>query len=279
MGNSDKSCVCAPNENNQMICGMGCINAGNTCKTVKDCKVVKIGSSDTKDNKVKVKVTMLKTKKKTKALSPIKKTKRSGGGSRRFNYGKMKNVITRAKAKQVGKIHGPPTLYERDLEGNIISVSWENIEGLNKLTIYNDIYRKWHPYPAEVYVVAHKLIKVPDHLLGPLKFASETINIEQLRADRAENFRYGKTGQKSKSLVSGSCASITISAITLKFVEDMCRKYSEPTHSFKLYKEFRTEYDKRVSDYLHGYGIRPKITWYKNEVEKADENKEIIKSK
>jgi hypothetical protein len=276
MGNNSKKCLCSPNENNQMVCGSGCINAGEKCSTVKDCKTIKIkGGALPNKNEVKVNVKMIKTKKNVVAKpSGLKKTKKRRG----FSYAKMTNLVTRTKAQQIGKVHGDPSLFEKDNKGNLVSVSWQNVEGLDKLTVYNDIYRKWHPYPAEVYVVAYKLIKVPDHLLGPLKYASETINIDQLRSDRVDNFRYGQTGIKGKSLVSGSCASITISAITLKFVEDMCRQYKEPIgNSFKIFKEFRAEYDKRVSDYLHGYGIKPKISWFTNDVEKKDENKVFIK--
>ena len=162
-------------------------------------------------------------------------------------------------------------------KGNVLSVTWNNIEGHHSVTVYNDIYRKWHPYPAEVYVETRKLIKVPDHLLGPLKYASETINIEQLRANKEENFRYGKTGKKGHSLVSGSCASISISAITLKFVEDMCKKYKEPmANPYKLYNEFRSIYDARVANYLHGKGMKPRIPWYPNILEKDVEKKVVI---
>ena len=89
-----------------------------------------------------------------------------------------------------------------------------------------EISKKVHPYPAIVFVIATKLLHVPDNLLGPLKYASETINIEQIQTNKTINNYYARTGKKLKAKVSGSCASITISVITLKFVEDMVEKYS-----------------------------------------------------
>lgn len=299
MGSSTKDkCLCERNENNQMVCGRGCVNRGESCKSVLDCKSPKLTRAKslslpkkkkpslTKKKALslpkkqvhtkKIKITNDKNlKKNTKKVNVIMK-----GGKPRFNYNKMTNLVSRKKAKEIGAVHGIPSITEKDSKGNVLSVTWNNIEGHHSVTVYNDIYRKWHPYPAEVYVVTRRLIKVPDHLMGPLKYASETINIEQLRAVKEENFRYGQTGKKGHSLVSGSCASISISAITLKFVEDMCKKYKKGvSNPYKLFKEFRNVYDARVANYLHGKGMIPKIPWYPNILEKDQEKEVVIEEK
>ena len=87
------------------------------------------------------------------------------------------------------------------------------------------VARKNHPLPAPVFVIVGKYINVPEHLYGPLKYASPTINIEQIVIPKKHNLYYEKTGKKKVSLVTGSCASITISAITVKFCEDMIERY------------------------------------------------------
>ena len=274
MGSSNKDkCLCTRNDDNQMVCGSGCVNSGESCKKPSDCKSpkkIKVSNGNSKNKTKKVNVVM-------KGKEPPKRTL-TGGKTKKasFNYNKMTNLISRKKAKEIGAVHGIPSISEKDSKGNVLSVTWNNIEGHHSVTVYNDIYRKWHPHPAVVYVVSRRLIKVPDHLMGPLKYASETINIEQIRAVKEENFRYGKTGKKGLSLVTGSCASISISAITLKFVEDMCRKYKKGvSNPYKLFKEFRNEYDARVANYLHGKGMKPKIPWYPNILEK-DQEKEVV---
>jgi len=299
MGSSStERCSCSRNDNNQMVCGSGCVNSGESCKSVLDCKSPKLKKAKSlslpKRKKPNVilkkkavslkKIKMPKKPLKTKKVNVVMKGKEplKGGKTKkaRFNYNKMTNIVSRKKAKEIGAVHGIPSISEKDAKGNVLSVTWNNIEGHHSVTVYNDIYRKWHPYPAEVYVVTRRLIKVPDHLMGPLKYASETINIEQLRADKEENFRYGKTGKKAHSLVSGSCASISISAITLKFVEDMCKKYKKDVpNPYKLFKEFRDTYDARVANYIHGKGMKPRIPWYPNILEKDQEKKVVIEEK
>ena len=248
----NKKCVCERNENNEMICGSTCVNAGMVCKTVKECN--KTGA--------------IRATKSTKKKGSIQQ---AGGKTRKFSYNKMSNLMAKQKAVEIGRLYGKPDIIENDSSGNILSVTWKDIEGHKFVTVHNQVFKKYHPYPANVFVVTKRLIHVPEHLLGPLKYASETINIEQIRAHSAENMKYYKKGIKGRSLVSGSCASITISAITLKFVEDMCKKYKDPKqvpNPLKLYKEFRKEYDQRVKDYIDGKGIKPPISWYPNKLEK-----------
>ena len=139
-----------------------------------------------------------------------------------------------------------PTLY---------SATWLNKDNCDEIVIYEDIFDKYHPYKAILFVIVKKLIHVPDHLLGPLKYASETINIEQLRTTPEINAKYKKDGTKEKAMVSGSCASITISVLTLDFVIKMVDKYKNEDTFYQAsiqdrMKEFREAYNTRVHDYL-----------------------------
>ena len=75
-----------------------------------------------------------------------------------------------------------------------------------------------------------------------------------------------KQVRKKFSLVTGSCASITISAITLKFVEDMIKEYKNNVNvTMDIHEKFRNEYNLRVLTYLCGKGIQNKISWFSPE--------------
>ena len=257
MGAKTTACVCEDDGNTNLRCSKECKNGGDLC------------------NKNKC-IPKPKPKKKSKKKS----LKKSRGGSRKLNFKleniNLKNRNQKNKAIEIALVYGNPNKIERDQKNNIVKVSWKNIDGLDEIVVMGEELRKLHPHPAPVFVIAKKLLYVPDHLLGPLKYASETINIEQLDTTKKINKHYEKTGEKLKAMVSGSCASIIISAITLKFVEDMVRKYKtkkslDKQHvkcSDNLFKEFRGEYDTRVDAYLKGKGIIPTIPWFKNRVEK-----------
>ena len=136
--------------------------------------------------------------------------------------------------------------------------------GLDYIKLNSYIARKKHPIPAPVFIIVGKYINVPEYLYGPIKYASPTINIELLYIPKKYNDKYEKTGIKELSLVTGSCASITISAITVNFVMDMIKKYKKPIKNIpmNLHIEFRDEYDKRILNYLCGKGIVPTISWF-----------------
>ena len=136
--------------------------------------------------------------------------------------------------------------------------------GCDYVRINGYVARKYHPVPAHVFVLVGKYLYVPDNLIGALKYASETINIDQLQVPKPINDHYEETGEKLASLVTGSCGSITISAITIKFVEDMINKYKniEVSNPLDLFDEFRKEYDNRIHNYLCGGGVKPQIEWY-----------------
>ena len=127
---------------------------------------------------------------------------------------------------------GEPTLVETHKNFYTESVTWkdeldnENFKygkynGLDYIRLNGYVARKNHPIPAPVYVIVGKYINVPEHLYGPLKYASPTINIEQIYIPKKHNLHYEKTGIKNVSLVTGSCASITISSYNNK----ICRRY------------------------------------------------------
>ena len=139
--------------------------------------------------------------------------------------------------------------------------------GCDYVRINGYVARKHHPVPASIFVLVGRYMYVPDNLLGPIKYASETINMNQLQVPKPINDHYEETGEKLASLVTGSCGSITISAITVHFVEDMINKYKDIdiVNPLDLYDEFRKEYDRRIHHYLCGKGIVEEIPWYSPE--------------
>lgn len=160
---------------------------------------------------------------------------------------------------------------ELDSDGFVNGISWQSpldkfvtpgkFGGLDLVKLSGYITRKYHPIPAPCFVIVGKYMNVPEHLMGPLKYASETINIEQLFVPKKYNDKYEKTGEKEMTLVTGSCASITISAITLQFVMDMIELFKDNTEEY-LDLQFREEYDKRVLNYLCGGGVKPEMNWF-----------------
>ena len=186
----------------------------------------------------------------------------------------FKNETVRYKYNILQKVLGTPPLVE--INNNLFaeSVTWRldfddekfiygKYNGLDLIRLNGYIARKNHPIPAPVYVIVGKYINVPEHLYGPIKYASPTINIEQIYIPETHNLHYEKTGEKTVSMVTGSCASITISSITIKFVEDMVEKYkSNMDTSLNLHIIFRKEYNLRVLNYICGQGIKPNIKWY-----------------
>ena len=186
----------------------------------------------------------------------------------------FKNETVRYKYNILQKVLGTPPLVE--INNNLFaeSVTWRldfddekfiygKYNGLDLIRLTGYVARKNHPIPAPVYVIVGKYINVPEHLYGPIKYASPTINIEQIYIPETHNLHYEKTGEKRVSLVTGSCASITISAITIKFVEDMVEKYKNNMDtSLNLHIIFRKEYNLRILTYICGQGIKPVIDWY-----------------
>lgn len=149
--------------------------------------------------------------------------------------------------------------------------------GLDMIKVMDSNHRKLHPAVAPSYVIAGKLINVPDILVGPLKFASPTINIEQIYVPIGDNDKYIKEGGKDlkenvdmgnnetkeynndtsfknkMSMVTGSCASVTISAITIMFVENMIKEHGDKNISEvneKLYQAFRDKYNVALINYF-----------------------------
>lgn len=178
----------------------------------------------------------------------------------KFNF--LKNKIGKP-SKICSKSNGDIeyALWQQDFD----QVNFGNFGGLDYLKLSNHHAKKYHPYPAPVFIIAGKYMQVPDKLLGPLKYASETINIEQLFVEKNANDNYGDSGTKDIALVTGSCASINISIITVAFAEYMINEYKdieEPTWS--IHEEFREEYDRRITRYLNDdtKGQYDTISWY-----------------
>ena len=197
---------------------------------------------------------------------------------------KIKSKLVKQNFDNLVSVLGKPTYLEKDADNNMNSSIWMSpldkfndfgkFGGCDYIKISGHISKKYHPYPANVFIIVGKYINVPDNLLGPIKYASETINIEQLFVPIKYAEKYYETGVKDFALVTGSCASITISAITVQFVIDMIKKYKNYNgDSLELYEKFRNEYDRRIDDYLCGKGITDPIDWFRpsffNEGEKA----------
>ena len=195
--------------------------------------------------------------------------------NKKFEKYSFKNDKIQTKYHSLVENIGYPTYIEMGANGVLNSATWmaplnnyspgfvgvkthqNEAEALDYIKINAFLGRKHHPIAADMFVVAGKYIKVPEELIGPLKFASETINIEQLAVPRHLNNNFGETqkdDKKGKALVTGSCASVTISAITIKFVENMIKlKDTEKLKNMSLddiNSFFKSEYDKMLLDYL-----------------------------
>lgn len=271
MGVDNNVCMCDVDDNNEFRCSKACKNFNKKCSKSSDCI--------SKKNKNKNKKTKKGGKQRKNQTNKNKNDKIKNNKTKtKKDIQWIKNIENKDVRTKVIDIYGN---YKKKPEmicyknNKIFSMDFYNIEGFESVTIYTEPKKKLHPYPAIVFVIAKKYIYVPDYLLGAIKYASETINIEQLMIEDKYNNKYQKTGKKEKVLVSGSCATLTISAITLKFVEDMIKKYSNKQDFYrknykKICQEFRDEYDKRVGEYLCGKGINPSISWFKNKVEKNE---------
>lgn len=185
---------------------------------------------------------------------------------------KIPNKMVKDKFDSLVKVIGNPTYVDKCSSNNLNIATWMSplnkfhdfgkFGGCDLVKIHGKPSKKYHPYPAILFLIVGKYMKVPEHLLGPIKHASETINIEQLFVPQKYAEKYYKTGEKEIALVTGSCASVTISAITVQFVADMIKQYQEQTECLALYDTFRNEYDRRITDYLCGKGITNPIPWF-----------------
>ena len=235
---------------------------------------------------------------KSKYIS-LKKSQNGGGNheksKKKTNEYVWTNKNAEEKANELTGIFGPPTHTCIDSKNNIEYVKWQQdldndnfkynaYHGVDMIKITNYAPNKLHPYEAPVYVIVGKFMKVPDSLLGPLKYASETINIEQLSVPKNINEEYIKSkGNKELALVTGSCASVTISVITLQFVHDMVE--NDKAKEFKkigqeTYDNYRKSYDDAIHNYLCEGKIEPKIDsdfFKKFSPEKFKEKAKIVK--
>jgi len=184
------------------------------------------------------------------------------------------NKLVKQQFNSLVNILGKPNYMESDYQNKMKSATWmsplDNFNDFGKyggadyIKIHGNPSKKYHPHPANVFLIVGKYINVPEHLFGPIKYSSETINIEQLFVPKKYSDKYYSTGMKDVALVTGSCASVTISAITVQFVMDMIEKYRNINKSLELYTIFRDEYDRRINNYLCGKGITETIPWFDN---------------
>lgn len=197
---------------------------------------------------------------------------------------KFSNEKIETKYKDLTNYIGLPTYFEINDNKELNSVTWMapldnyklgyidgDLNGLDYVRVNGIVGRKHHPIAADMYIIAGKYLNVPQNLLGPLKFASHTINIEQLSVPPELNNDFGKTdfhNKKGKSLVTGSCASVTISAITVNFVEKMIELYRLGTfkklNDLQMNIFFRFQYDKALLRYLCKEE-EPNISWFNPE--------------
>ena len=185
------------------------------------------------------------------------------------------NDTSREKCEDLMKYLGNPNYISTKYDTNDVEyVKWQlpldqvkvklgKFNGVDLLRINDYNAKKRHPYEASVFVIVGKYLHVPDHLLGALKYASETINIEQLFVPKRENEEFIQTGKKKIVLLTGSCASVTVSCITIKFAEDMIKMHKDNKNiSVKLLKSFKKEYDNRIKVYIDRQKIEPSIPWF-----------------
>ena len=203
------------------------------------------------------------------------------GTSSVFEKYSFKNKDIDNKYKKLINYIGLPTYIEKNKNSEINSVTWmspldnyhknkfagktcSNRDGLDFIKILGFKGRKHHPIPADMYIIAGKYMNVPPELIGLLKNASETINIEQLQVPHKLNNYFGKDfkhDKKGQSLVTGSCASVTISAITIKFVEDFINSYDKDNKQHNDVELVKRTYDKYLIEYLCEEK-EPNIPWF-----------------
>nr|QFG74242.1 MAG: hypothetical protein [Megaviridae environmental sample] len=209
-------------------------------------------------------------------LNSLKKKEnfQSGGG---LSFSGIEQYIEN-KYNTLTDILGSSSLIETTKDGIFESATWQvpldvdameygKYNGLDYIKIHGKPAKKHHPFEAPVYLIAGKYVKVPEHLYGPLSYASETINIHKLFVPKSEQDKYIDDSKAAKSrtlsLVTGSCGSVTISTITVQFVIDMIEQYKTCTGiAIEYYDLFRKEYDERIKNYLCGKGLGPNMEWF-----------------
>ena len=107
-----------------------------------------------------------------------------GGSNIRSKDGyQWSNEMVKDKYESLVKVLGNPNYITTKYKSKEIeNVKWQNpltrnkmgkFKGADMIMLSDQIALKRHPEPAPVFVIAGKYLKVPDHLLGPIKYASE----------------------------------------------------------------------------------------------------------
>lgn len=263
-------CECVINSEGEGRCNTKCGSSNDKpCETNQDCST----------NKKKYSYSIDEFKKLTNKKYEIKYSQKGGSNKTEKFEAKDKTIWTNQDSfniytKLVSRLGKPNKICTNSngiteyaiWQDNYDKVNYGRIGGLDFIKVTNYHAKKWHPVPADVYIIAGKYLEVPDHLLGPIKFASETINVEQLFVEHESNKKFGKKGIKGKVLVTGSCASVDISTVTVAFVEDMINIHKDNMDiNIKLHQDFKEEYDKRIDNYINT-GKYDTISWYKPEI-------------
>ena len=173
--------------------------------------------------------------------------------TREFDLGNWIYEGPRDMAVNLSEKFGKPTYVEKNPASNeAYSATWLNIDGFDKVRVVDSNTNKLHPYPAKVYVEASLYFTVPPKLVGPLKASSPTILLDELT-----------------QLVTGRCASLSISAATLQFVIDCVNGYAKPS---------RQEYDRRLKRIIDDNKLDPVIPWWNDEMNEMGASAKSVKN-
>ena len=168
----------------------------------------------------------------------------------RIDIGEWEYNGPRDYAIKLISVFGTPLYVEKNpANGSAGSITFSNIDGFDSVRVLDANTNKFHPYPAKVFVEASLFITVPRELIGALKLSSPTILIDELT-------------QK----VTGRCASLTISAVTLNFVIDCINGTSTAS---------RQEYDRRVKRVIDDNILDPEFSWWNDTLGEMKTNRSL----
>ena len=104
------------------------------------------------------------------------------GRSERSTFTTIENEMVKNKYNSLVSILGKPTYIEKNNQDKLRSATWmsplDNFNDFGKyggcdfVKIYGNPAKKYHPHPAIVFLIIGKYVHVPEHLFGPLKYAS-----------------------------------------------------------------------------------------------------------
>lgn len=189
------------------------------------------------------------------------------------NYNFINNTL-KVQYIQLQKYIGTPDLIQLNNQNEIESISYMKSLKSDKLGKYNgfdvikvnsNIVYSQHPQILFNNMIVGKYIFIPDHLYGPILYASSTLSIDQLNVPDKYNIHYKDTGKHKLVLLNCYCNSLVFGALTIHFIEKMIQKYKKNTDvSLKLNVIFKDEYDKIILNYIYN-NTTNEIPWFKHE--------------